>query len=194
MANIFKIAFLGIIGFGFLVYLTAPQAPGQSSKKQDDSNIKVTYASLPWQYEIVGTKFYTKKDELFKEQITYVLVLNHEGLAIANKLNSLASKNLILVANISNTPWLIKKLAVNGKLESLAKDSKVPLINDEEGKIVNALKLNDNISTKYFIYKINNKKTVEKIAEGNIKEGALEYGLNQEELDKIIEEISSKLQ
>jgi len=194
MANILKIVFLGIIGFGLLVYLSAPQAPGEKNKEASKLSTQVTYKSLPWQYEVVGTKFYTKKDELFKNEVTYLIVLNHEGLALANKLNALADKNILLLANISKTPWLIKKLAVNGKLEELAKGSEISLINDEDGRIVKSLNLDDNLSTKYFVYKISNKKTVEKIYEGKIKEGALEYGLKDDELKLIINELSSKLQ
>jgi len=192
MKNILKIVFLGIVGFGLLVYLTAPKNPNVVKKEKND--MQLTYESLPWHYEIVGNKFYTKKEELFKTNDSYIIVLNHEGLAIANKLNSLEAKNIVLVANVSNTPWLIKKLAVNGKLEELAKGSKIPLINDESGNIVNALRLNDKTQTKYFIYKINNKKIINKVGEGNLKEGSLEHGLNQEELEKIVADLSSKLQ
>ena len=69
----------------------------------------------------------------------------------------------MLIANISNTPWLIKQIAVNGELEKCIKISKIPLINDSDGIFVKNLGLNDNKQNKYFIYKLRLDGKIEKV-------------------------------
>ena len=148
MKNILKIVLLGVVGFFLLVYLTIPK-----EKTQNIEKIDMNLSNLPKFYEIIGKDI--KKDELF-EKGSYVVVLNHDSLAVFKELYKKVDKNIVLIANISDTPWLIKQLAVNEKLEEMYKESKIPLINDSNGAFINSLRLNDNTQNKYFIYKFGN--------------------------------------
>ena len=186
--NILKIVFLGIIGFAGLVYLTAPEDK-LNPKKVDLKTLSLS--TFPSHFEIIGNSNYVKKEELFKDA-SYLIVLNHDALAVLNELDKYTNKNIVLVANISQTPWLIKKLAVGGKLEELYKTSKLKLINDESGAVVKALALNDIKQNRYFVYKISNKNLNQSfIAE--VPLNSLEKGISKEQKETSLKELVKKL-
>lgn len=187
MKNTIKIVLLGVIGFSLLVYLTVPKNLGNNSSEQ---NMNLTINSLPRFFDIVGGNPYTKFEEHFRSgEEKYIIFLNHDALAVFKDLHKKTNKNIVFVANISNTPWLIKQIAVNGELEKMYKNSKIALINDSDGMFVNSLGLNDNQQNKYFIYKLNSDETITKIKESTVKLGALEKGLTPDELESTLNEI-----
>ena len=189
MKNVLKIVFLGVIGFALLVYLTAPKNMDQSTQL-DDSNSAITIDSIPRYFELIGKSPYTKFETLFQEGAEkYIVVLNHDSLAVFKDLYKKTDKNIVLIANISNTPWIIKQIAVNGELEKMYKDSKIPLINDDNGFFVKTLKIDNNKQNQYFVFKLNTDGTIEKVTEGLVKQGALEKGLTNDELEKSLNEI-----
>lgn len=192
MKNVLKIVFLGIVGFGLLVYLTAPEQP--HTNKKIDKNIKLTSSLLPSHFEVIGVAGYMKKDDIFKkENRKYIIVLNHDALSLVEPLKSTNRKDIVLVANISKTPWFIKKLAVNGKLAELNEKSTIPMINDTSGDLTKALSISDDTQTKYFIFKIQEDDSILKIKESEVKKGALEFGITKEESSKYIEFLLSFL-
>ncbi|WP_368030462.1 hypothetical protein [Arcobacter sp. s6] len=189
MKNVLKIVFLGVIGFSLLVYLTAPKNIEQTTQFEDSHSV-VTIDSIPRYFELIGKSPYTKFETLFQEGAEkYIIVLNHDALAVFKELYKKTDKNIVLIANISNTPWLIKQIAVNGELEKMYKDSKIPLINDDSGSFVKALKINNNKQNQYFAFKLNSDGTIIKVTEGSVKLGALEKGLTSDELEKDLTEI-----
>ena len=189
MKNILKIVFLAIVGFGFLVYFTAPKDMPKKVEKNDD-NKTLSIDFIPRYFELVGNSPYTKFETLFEKGVEkYIIVLNHDSLGLFKDLYKYTDKNIFLIANISNTPWLIKQLAVNGKLEKMYKDSKIPLINDDNGFFVKTLKIDNNKQNQYFVFKLNTDGTIEKVTEGLVKQGALEKGLTNDELEKSLNEI-----
>jgi hypothetical protein len=193
ITNIFKIVFLGVAGFSLLVYLTAPKNMDKKIEKSDkniNANTISTIDSIPRYFELVGNSPYAKFETLFeKNKEKYLVVLNHDALAVFKDLYKKTDKNIVLIANISNTPWIIKEIAVNGELEKMYKDSTIPLINDSKGSFVRSLFVTDNKQNKYFVYKLNTDGTIVKVTEGSVKEGALEKGLTKEELENSLNEI-----
>lgn len=192
MKNILKIIFLGIIGFGLLTYLTAPKNP---NKNEINSNKKVLNIDfIPGHFDLVLNNPYTKAETLFQKGVEkYIIVLNHDSLALFKDLYKYTDKNIVLIANISNTPWLIKQLAVNGKLEEMYKNSKIPLINDSNGFFMNSLDLKDNTQNKYFIYKLNSDGTIVKKDEGLVELNSLEKGISEENSKISLEQIVKSL-
>lgn len=189
MINILKIVFLGVAGFALLVYLTAPKEFLEPKNK----NIELNYSSLPLYFDIVAGNSNIKKDEIFKDFPIYLVVLNHDSLAVFKDLEKIGDKNIVFVANISNTPWLIKKMAVEGELEKLYKDSKITLINDSNGEFVKALGLKDNSMNSYFVYKINKDLTIDSIFSKKVKMGALQDGISEDEIKVEIIEFLNEL-
>ena len=192
MKNILKIVFLGIIGFGLLTYLTAPKNPNKNELNQNKSVLNINF--IPRYFDLVSNNPYTKAETLFEKGVEkYIIVLNHDSLALFKNLYKYTDKNIVLIANISNTPWLIKQLAVNGKLEEMYKDSKIPLINDSNGFFINSLDLKDNTQNKYFIYKLNSDGTIVKMNEGLVELNSLEKGISQENSKNSLEQIVKSL-
>lgn len=188
MVNILKIVFLAIIGFGLLVYLTAPKQPSKDAKI--NKNINLNTSLFPSHFEVIGVGGYMRKDELFKNaNKKYIIVLNHDALSLVEPLKTVNRKDIVLVANISKTPWFIKKLAVNGKLEELNANSKIPMVNDTNGSFTKLLNISDDTQTKYFIFKINEDNSIVKLQESEVKKGALEFGISIEESNKYISEL-----
>lgn len=183
MKNIFKVVLLFVVGFGFLIYLTIP-----SNIKEDKNQKELEFKNLPAFFDVVNGNNYTKKDDFFKKFPLYLIVLNHDSLAIFSQLHKKnINENIVLVANISNTPWLIKQIAVNGELEKMFKNSKINLINDSSGSFSNSLDINNNSQNGYFVYKVFEDGKITKIFQNSVKKGALQNGITKEEIETELE-------
>ena len=183
MKNIFKVVLLFVVGFGFLIYLTIP-----SNIKEDKNQKELEFKNLPAFFDVVNGNNYTKKDDFFKKFPLYLIVLNHDSLAIFSELHKKnINENIVLVANISNTPWLIKQIAVNGELEKMFKNSKINLINDSSGSFSNSLDINNNSQNGYFVYKVFEDGKITKIFQNSVKKGALQNGITKEEIETELE-------
>lgn len=183
MKNIFKVILLFVVGFGFLIYLTIP-----SNIKEDKNQKELEFKNLPAFFDVVNGNNYTKKDDFFKKFPLYLIVLNHDSLAVFSELHKKnINENIVLVANISNTPWLIKQIAVNGELENMFKNSKINLINDSSGSFSNSLDINNNSQNGYFVYKVFEDGKITKIFQNSVKKGALQNGITKEEIETELE-------
>ena len=183
MKNIFKVVLLFVVGFGFLIYFTIP-----SSIKEDKSDKELDFKYIPSFFDVVNGNNYTKKDDFFKKFPLYLIVLNHDSLAVFSELHKKnINENIVLVANISNTPWLIKQIAVNGELEKMFKNSKINLINDSSGSFSNSLDINNNSQNGYFVYKVFEDGKITKIFQNSVKKGALQNGIDKEEIETELE-------
>ncbi len=183
MKNIFKVVLLFVVGFGFLIYLTIP-----SNIKEDKNQKELEFKNLPAFFDVVNGNNYTKKDDFFKKFPLYLIVLNHDSLAVFSELHKKnINENIVFVANISNTPWLIKQIAVNGELEKMFKDSKINLINDSSGSFSNSLDINNNSQNGYFVYKVFEDGKITKIFQNSVKKGALQNGITKEEIETELE-------
>ena len=183
MKNIFKVVLLFVVGFGFLIYLTIP-----SNIKEDKNQKELDFKNIPAFFDVVNGNNYTKKDDFFKKFPLYLIVLNHDSLAVFSELHKKnINENIVLVANISNTPWLIKQIAVNGELEKMFKNSKINLINDSSGSFSNSLDINNNSQNGYFVYKVFEDGKITKIFQNSVKKGALQNGITKEEIETELE-------
>lgn len=195
MKSTLKIVFLAIVGFGILVYLTAPENKTNNVVSKIDDNIQLSIDLIPRFFEVVGKSEYTKFETLFQKGVEkYIIILNHDALVVFKDLYKKTDKSIVLIANISNTPWLVKKLAVNDELEKMYKDSNIPLINDNNGSFTKILSINSTKQNQYFVYKLNTDGKITKITEGFVKEGALEKGLTNEEVENNLNDLIKILQ
>ncbi len=182
MTNLLKIVFLGVVGFALLVFFTA-EKPKQVVIDEDVVNI-VKYNSLPTTYELVGSEKNVSKEFLFEKNTKSLIVVgNHDSLAVIKEFPKYFKFELpyVIVSNISSAPWFVKKMFIPGKLEELNKDTNVPMIYDFKGDMVAALKLTDNSKTSFFAYLLNEDGIISKIYKGDVKEGALDGSMNEDE-------------
>ena len=186
LKNSLKVVILGVVGFAFLVYFTMPKNPN-AMKEVSAQNI-LNIDSIPKYFEVVGNNSYVKFDSIFEKGVEkYLIVLNHDSLALFKDLYKYTDKNIVLIANISNTPWLIKQIAVNGELEKMFKNSKINLINDSSGSFSSSLDLNNNSQNEYFVYKIFEDGKITKLFQNSVKKGALQNGISKDDIENELE-------
>lgn len=188
MKNVFKIVFLGLVGFALLTFLTA-EKPKQIVANDNVVSV-VKYEALPAKYELVGVDKEVTKESLFKKGTKSLIVVgNHDSLAVVKELPKHFKVDIpyVMVANISSAPWFVKKMFIPGKLEDLNKGSKVPMIYDFDGDMVNTLNVTDNSKTKFIAYLLTKEGTISKIYEGKVKEGALDGSMNESEKKAALE-------
>ena len=194
MANLFKVVFLGLVGFSLLVFLTA-EKPKKIISNDNVLNI-VKYEALPKAFELVGVNNEIIKESLFKKnQRTLIIVGNHDSLMVVKELPKYFKIDIpyVMVANISSAPWFVKKMFIPSKLEDLNEGTNIPMIYDFNGDMVNALNLIDNTKTKYFAYILTKEGTITKIYEGNVKGGALDGSMSEDEKKKVLEPLFTLL-
>lgn len=182
LKNILKIVFLGVIGFGLLIYLTA-EKPKNISENVNKS-AKLSLSGIPKQIELVGNETPISSSEILKDGVKTLLVVgNHDSLSVIKDLKKYYEIDLpyVMVANISNAPWFIKKWAIPGKLEELNKDSNIPMIYDTDGLVVTALNQFDTTKTSYFAYMIDENGDIVNIYNGKVKEDAMDGSMSEEE-------------
>lgn len=149
-----------------------------------DNKVELSTKYFPLSVEVVGKDKLVKKEELFTSTSkTLLIVGNHDSMAVIKDLKKHFDVKIpyVMVANISNAPWFIKKWAIPGKLKELVKGIDVPMIFDDEGSMVRSLMLYNTEATKYFAYLVNEDGSVKNIYIGTVKEGSLENGFTPEE-------------
>lgn len=194
MANLLKVVFLGLVGFGLLVYFTA-EKPKQVIANDNVVNI-VKYDSLPALYELVGKDEKVKKENLFKKgEQSLIVVGNHDSLAVVKELSKMFELKIpyVMVANISSAPWFVKKMFIPGKLEELNEDSNTPMIYDFEGDMVSTLNVVDNSKTKFIAFIVSKEGAISKLYEGEVKEGALDGTMTDEEKKRALQPLFDSL-
>lgn len=185
--NIFKIVLLGLLGFAALVYLTVPEKTTSNTPKNNE--IIASKDTLPAIYELVGQSAVVSKNELFKENQPYLIIVgNHDSLAVVKDLKKYFNVDMscVLVANISSAPWFVKKMFIPSKLEELNKQSHFPMIYDFDGTMAQALNVTNNEKTAFVAYMLDENKTISKIYEGRVKEGALEGSMSDDEKKEVL--------
>ncbi len=171
MANIFKIVFLGLLGFFALVYFTA-QKPKKILSKEAKSIIA---------YEQLGANL----KDILKED-SFIIVASYDAMLVFKDIRKYLDikKDIILVPNVSNTSWAMKKLFVEEKLEDLRRNTKEKILYDTNSKIANIL----NIYTtkdRFYIYKFH-KKGLKLVFSDKIKENLYQENLSKKQILEIL--------
>ena len=182
--NIVFIVVLSTAAIVGLTFLVAPKPEVNTDKKEIALDIRY----LPNQYKIIGDEKIYLKAQIFDKEQNYIIVGNHESLAVLNDLYKYIStdKNIIVVANISSLPLVLKKFAIEPTLEKFVEGKKVKMVSDSSGEIIHSLGLNDQSPISYNLYKINKGGAIEKLYRGKVKSGALDGLMSDEEKQKAL--------
>lgn len=179
--NIIIIVLISTLAIVGLTYLVAPKPEVNTEKKQIQLDIKY----MPAQYKLVGSDKIFSKSEIFnQDMINYIIVGNHESLAVINdvkKYIDTKDKKITLVANISSIPWALKEFAIEPTLEKFMDSRDINMIFDTRGDVVYSLGLNDANPLNYNLYKIDPSGTIQKLYTGKVKSGALDGKMSDEE-------------
>lgn len=74
--NVLKIVFLGVVGFGLLVYLTAEKPKNFVQKVELKKDIN--FDNFPKFVKLVGSEKLVESSSLFKDEKTLLIVANHD--------------------------------------------------------------------------------------------------------------------
>lgn len=166
--------------------------PPTSVKAVRESSFELSTKYFPKSVEVVGSNKFVKIEELFKKDTqTLLIVGNHDSMSVIKDLKKYFEIKIpyVMIANISNAPWFIKKWAIADKLKELVVNIEDPMIYDDEGFMVGSLGLNNTEPTKYFVYLVNKDGSIKNIYIGSVKEGALENGITEDEIKSSLKPI-----
>ncbi|MEA3512099.1 MAG: hypothetical protein U9R37_00710 [Campylobacterota bacterium] len=187
-----KLVLISTIGLVLLTFLTVDR-PEKMIKKE------INIIDLPKSVELIGyedQKFNTSSI-IKKDSIVYVG--NHESIVLANKLEemlNLPKGKFVIVSNVYDAPWFIKRWQAHTKNEKLKGDNHLPWIYDRDGAIRNFLQVPTSDAVKYFVYKVNKSGIIDKIYNGKVKIGTIDGAMSENEikenLSKVIEIIEER--
>lgn len=188
--NTLKIVFLSIILLTGIGFLTAkkpnPEILKLDTNSTNNFNLNIKY--FPPYIDLVGEKS-VKKESLFPlGKKTLLVVGNHDSLSVIKDFQKYFNIdiNYITVANISDAPWFVKEWIIPSKLEDITKGINDPMIYDSKGYIVKSLLLHDLVKTKFFAYLVEKKGSIKLIYTGNVKEGAIDGNMNDDEKKEVL--------
>ena len=183
--GVIRLVIISTVGVVLLTYLTV-DAPVKIEKKVID--IK----NLPQTVELIGyddEKFATKS--IIKED-TVLFVGNHESIVLAkdlDKMLNLDAGKFVIISNISDAPWFIKRWQAHTQNTKLKGEKHLPWIYDRDGSIRNFLQVPTSDTVKYFVYKVDNKGIIERIYIGRVKAGTIDGAMSPKEIEENLQEV-----
>ena len=179
--KIFSTIKLIVISVVVLVGLTllTVDAPVKVEKKE------IVLNDVPKIVELIGyedqefnTKSIIKKD-------TIIFVGNHESIVLADDLEKmlhLPVGKFVIVSNVSDAPWFIKRWQAHTKNTKLRGEKNTPWIYDRDGKIRTFLQVPTSDALKYFIYKVGESGTIQRVYIGKVKVGTIDGKMSDKEI------------
>ena len=187
--SIIRIVIISTVGLIGLTYLTV-----DIPEKKERGEININ--NLPETVELIGyedTKFATKS--IIKKD-TILFVGNHESIVLAQdleKMLNLKTGKFIIISNISDAPWFIKRWQAHTKNTKLKGANHIPWIYDRDGKIRNFLRVPTSDAIKYFVYKVNNQGIINRIFIGKVKVGTIDGKMDKKEIKENLNQVVIKI-
>lgn len=188
--GIIKLVVLSI-GFVFLVTYMTVEPPKKIVEKQ------INLIDLPKAVQVVGvedvdfaTKSIVKKDSI-------IFVGNFESIVLAPKFYEMLEeddkKRLVIVSNVSDAPWFIKKWKAHDQNMELKKNLSQAWIFDQNGAMKSFLQIKSSNPLKYYVYKVHNDGIVYKIHESQVPQGTIDGLLSEDDMKRRLDTIVKKL-
>ncbi len=179
-----KLILISAIALIVLTFLTV-DTPKKIEKKE------ITLQDLPKTVELIGFEEQEFNAASIIKKDILIFVGNHESIVLADELDkmlNLAIGKFVIVSNISDAPWFIKRWQAHTKNTKLKGEKNIPWIYDRDGKIRNFLQVPTTDALKYFIYKVDNNGIVKSIYIGKVKSGTIDGKMNQKEINDNLKE------
>jgi len=175
-----KLIIISAVGLILLTYFTV-DAPVKITKKI------ITLKDLPKTVELIGYEDQEFNTQSIIKKDTVIYVGNHESIVLANELEkklNLPTGKFVIVSNISDAPWFIKRWQGHTKNTQLKGKKHIPWIYDRNGAIRNFLAVPTSDALKYFIYKVNDEGIVKRVYIGKVKVGTIEGKMTEKEISE----------
>lgn len=179
-----KLIIISVVALIALTYLTV-DAPVKIEKKE------INLIDLPKTVELIGYEDQEFNASSIIKQETIIFVGNHESIVLADDLETMLKLPIgkfIIVSNISDAPWFIKRWQAHTKNTKLKGENNIPWIYDRDGKVRNFLQVPTSDALKYFIYKVNNKGIINRVYIGKVKVGTIDGKMKDEEIKENLTE------
>ncbi|PIF04747.1 MAG: hypothetical protein CSA86_00910 [Arcobacter sp.] len=175
-----KLIVISIIAVVALTFLTV-DAPVRVEKKE------LLLENLPKIVELIGFENQKFNTSSIIKKNTIIFVGNHESIVLADdleKMLALPIGKFVIVSNVSDAPWFIKRWQAHTKNTQLKGTKNIPWIYDRDGAMRNFLKVPTSDAVKYFIYKVNQFGVINRIYVGKVKQGTIDGEMTKEEINK----------
>jgi len=175
-----KLIIISVIALVALTYLTV-DAPVKIEKKEINLN------DLPQTVELIGYEDQEFNTASIIKEDTIIYVGNHESIVLATdleKMLDLPVGKFVIVSNVSDAPWFIKRWQAHTKNTKLKGEKQIPWIYDRDGQIRNFLQVRTSDTVKYFIYKVDHKGVISRVFIGDVKVGTIEGKMTQKEINQ----------
>lgn len=183
--SIVKLVVLSTVGLIALTLLTVEEPKRIDKKSIDIANLPKTVELIGYEDEKFATSSIIKQD-------TVIFVGNHESIVLATKLQkmlNLTSGKFVIVSNVSDAPWFIKRWQAHTKNETLKGKLHLPWIYDRDGGLRNFLQVPTSDAVKYFVYKVSDSGVIDRIFIGNVKVGTIEGAMSESEIEENLSEV-----
>ena len=184
---IVKIVFLSTVMLIALTLLTV-------DKPQKMTKGEIKLENLPKIVELVGFEGKEFNTNSIIKKETIIFVGNSQSIVIASDLENklgLGIGKFVIVSNISDEPWFLKKFKEYDRNDKLKGKELTPWIYDANGKIRNYLKVPTADPLKYFVYKVNTLGIIKRIYIGKVAK-SVTNGIVSDNLQEVIKIITNK--
>ena len=184
-----KLVLISVVALIALTFLTV-DAPKKIEK------VAINIENLPKSVELIGfenQKFNT--NSIIKPE-SIIFVGNHESIMLAKTLDEmldLDEGDFIIVSNISDEPWFIKRWQAHTQNTKLKGEKNLPWIYDRDGTIRNFLQVPTSDALKYFVYNVKKDGIIENIHIGKIKAGTISGSMSESEIKENLQEVVEKV-
>lgn len=186
--SIIKIILVSVIFLVGLTYLT-------SNPPKQIENKDILLKELPKTVNLVGYENREFNTNSIIKEDTIIFVGNFESLAIANDFINLAkdkNKNIVVVSNISDAPWFIKKWQAHDKSLELRGDTNIPWIYDKDGAIRYFLQIKSSEPLKYTVFKVLKDK-IKEIYQGSVVKGTIDGKMSKDDIKNELTKALNKI-
>ena len=173
-----KLITISVVALVGLTFLTV-DAPVKIEKKE------INLVNLPNTVELIGFENQEFNASSIIKKDTIIFVGNHESIVLADdleKMLNLSVGKFIIVSNVSDAPWFIKRWQAHTKNTTLKGQKPTPWIYDRDGAIRNFLSVPTSDAVKYFVYKVNSEGIINRVYVGKVKMGTIEGNMTKDEI------------
>jgi len=174
-----KLILISSVALVALTFLTV-DAPMKIEKKE------VNLVNLPKTVELIGFEEQEFNTSSIIKEETLIFVGNHESIVLADdfdKMMGLDVGKLVIVSNVSDAPWFIKRWQAHTKNTKLKGEKNTPWIYDRDGAMRNFLAVPTSDALKYFIYKVDLNGVINRVYIGKVKSGTIDGKMTKDEIN-----------
>jgi len=174
-----KLIIISVVALVALTFLTV-DAPVKIEKKE------INLVNLPKTVELIGFENQEFNASSIIKKDAIIFVGNHESIVLADDLDKMLDLpvgEFIIVSNVSDAPWFIKRWQAHTKNTNLKGEKATPWIYDRNGAVRNFLAVPTSDAVKYFIYKVNSEGIVNRVYVGKVKMGTIDGKMTKDEIE-----------